>query len=307
MDVNLAKGDLAYIDFDVFIVGPGEQKTLHETTRAEVAKAEGKYEEKHAYMPVPVVIGHDRVPKGLDEALAGAAVGESKEFVVPPEKGAGERDPRLVKLYPVREFHRRDVDPAPGMEVTVDNRRGTVMAVTAGRVRVDFNNPLAGRTLRYQVTIAKRAESQEEKVRGILDMDYGLAEQFKIFVKETEVDVFLPDVCKTDEHWFVAKFRVVADLREFAGIAKVRFVEEYEKKVEEKKAEPAPDAAKEERPAEEKVAKAKPAAKPAKAKAERKRKAEEKAPRRRPPKAGAKEDRAEEELPAKGEKQPEEL
>jgi len=313
MDPKLAKGDLAYLDYDVFVVGAGDRKTLHETTRADVAKAQDKYEEKRAYVPVPVVVGHDRVPKGLDEALLDASVGESKEFVIPPEKGAGERDPRLVRLYPVREFHRREIDPAPGMEVTVENRRGTVVAVTAGRVRVDFNNPLAGRTLRYNLTVTKRAESAEEKVRGILDMDYGFADQFKLFVKETEVDVFVPDVCKTDERWFVAKFRVVADLREFAGIPKVRFVEEYEKKAEEKKAEPAPEVAKEEKAAEKAVeaepeAKptAKPAAKPPKAKAERKRKAEEKAPRRRATKAAAKEGRAEEELPSE-EKQPEEL
>ena len=312
MDVKLAKGDLAYLDYDVFIVGAGEQKTLHETTRADVAKAQDKYDDKHAYVPVPVVVGHDRVPKGLDEALLGAEVGESKEFVVPPEKGAGERDPRLVKLYPIREFHRREIDPAPGMEVTVENRRGTVTAVTAGRVRVDFNNPLAGRTLHYSVTVGRRAETTEEKVRGILDMDYGLEDQFRIFAKETEVDVFVPDVCKTDERWFVAKFRVVADLREFAGLAKVRFVEEYEKKAEEKKAEPAPEAAKEEtpgeeKPAEEKQAGPKPAAKPAKGKAGRKRKADEKGPRRRATKAAAKDSRAEEELPAEVDKQPEEL
>ena len=309
MDPKLAKGDLAYLDYDVFVVGAGEQKTLHETTRSDVAKAQDKYDEKRAYMPVPVVVGHDRVPKGLDEALLDASVGESKEFVIPPEKGAGERDPRLVRLYAVREFHRREIDPAPGMEVTVENRRGTVVAVTAGRVRVDFNNPLAGRTLRYNLTVTKRAETPEEKVRGILDMDYGLAEQFKVFLKDGEADVFVPDVCKTDERWFVAKFRVVADLREFAGIPKVRFVEEYEKKVGEKKAEPAPEAPKEEK-GEEKAAEAKPeekpAAKPAKAKAERKRKAEEKAPKRRATKAAAKGQRAEEELPAE-EKQPEEL
>src|SRR2546422_7900560 len=89
MDVKLAKADLAYIDYDVFIVGPGEQKTLHETTRADIAKAGDKFDEKRAYVPVPVVVGHDRVPKGLDEALLEATVGESKEVVVPPEKGAG--------------------------------------------------------------------------------------------------------------------------------------------------------------------------------------------------------------------------
>lgn len=331
MEAKLAKGDLAYLDYDVFIAGPGDQRTLHETTRANVAKAEGKFDEKHAYVPVPVVIGYDRVPKGLDEALHDAPVGESKEFVVPPEKGAGERDPRLVRLYPIREFHRKDIDPAPGMEVTVEGHRGTVAAVTAGRVRVDFNNPLAGRTLRYNVTVVRRADSREEKARAILDMDYGLAEQFRLFVKEHEIDVFVPDVCKTDERWFVAKFRVVGDLRELAGIPKVRFVEEYEKKVEEKKpeeakAEPAAEVAPEiaevekateempspepegvvEATAEEALAE-EPVAKPPRAKPPTKRKGEAKARKSSSPSRTSRKGGSPEATPEAEEKQPEEL
>src|SRR6266540_2100455 len=231
----LAKGDIAYIEYDTWIVGPGEQATLHETTHADVAKTADKYEEKKSYAPVPVVVGQDRLPKGLDEALLGASVGETKEITIPPAKGAGERDPKLVRLYPMREFLKKDIEPEPGLEVHMDGRHGVVMAVTAGRVRVDFNNPLAGRTLRYKVTVAKRAETPEEKARGVLEMDYGLGDQFKIFAKEGgEADVFVPDVCKTDERWFVSKFRVVGDHRELAGISKVRFVEEYEKKEEKK-------------------------------------------------------------------------
>ena len=251
---TLAKGDIAHIEFDVWVVGPGEQRTLHDTTHADVAKAADKYEEKKSYAPVPVVVGHDRIPKGLDEALVGASVGDEKEVTIPPGKGAGERDPKLVRLYPMREFLKKDIEPEPGLGVHMDGRHGVIMAVTAGRVRVDFNNPLAGRTLQYKVKVTGRAETPEEKARGILEMDYGLGDQFKVFAKEGgEADVFLPDVCKTDERWFVSKFRVVADLREFAGISKVRFVEEYEKK-EEKKAE-----AKDE-PAETVKAEAKPAA-----------------------------------------------
>ena len=294
MESKLAKGDIAYLEYDVWIVGPGEQATLHETTHADVAKAADKYEEKKSYAPVPVVVGHDRLPKGLDEALSGATVGETKEVTIPPEKGAGERDPKLVRLYPMREFLKKDIEPEPGLEVHMDGRHGVIMAVTAGRVRVDFNNPLAGRTLKYKVTVAKRAESTEEKARGILEMDYGLGDEFKIFPKDGgEADVFLPDVCKTDERWFVAKFRVVGDLRELAGISKVRFVEEYEKK-EEKKAEakegdePAATAEAGEAPLTE-APKAKPA-----------RRARGKTP---PKKA----QRAEEELPPEEEKSPEEL
>ena len=298
MDAKLAKGDIAHIEYDVWVVGPGGQKTLHETTHADVAKAADKYDEKKAYAAIPVIVGHDRIPKGLDEALLDASVGETKEVVIPPGKGAGERDPKLVKLYPMREFLKKDIEPEPGLEVHMDGRHGTIMAVTAGRVRVDFNNPLAGRTLQYKVTVAKRAESAEERVRGVLEMDYGLGEQFKVFVKDGgEADVFLPDVCKTDERWFVSKFRVVADLREFAGIPKVRFVEEYEKKAEEKK--PVEGTAKaEETPADKGEPPAKADARPTpppKGKGKGKTKGTAKTP-----------PRAEEELPPE-EKQPEEL
>lgn len=298
--MKLAKGDIAHIDYDVWIVGPGEQKVLHDTTRADVAKGVDKYDEKRAYAAVPVVVGHDRVLKGLDEALVGAAVGETKEVTIPPEKGAGERDPKLVRLIPMREFDRKEIVPETGMEVTIDGRRGTVSLVTRGRVRVDFNNPLAGRTLRYNVTVAKRAESVEDKVRGILDMDYGMGDEFRIFLKDTEADVFLPDVCKTDERWFVSKFRIVADLREFAGLPKVRFVEEYERP-EEKEAPPAePEEAPREEAAEEKPPEEKPAEEPPKPAPKPKGRAKGKPPTKAPAPA-------EEELPAAEEKAPEEL
>lgn len=299
MEAKLTKGDIAFLEYDLWIVGPGEQKTLHETTHADVAKAADKYDEKKAYAAIPVVVGHDRLPKGLDEALLGTTVGETKEVAIPPGKGAGERDPKLVRLYPIREFHKKDIDPAPGLEVHMDGRHGTIMAVTAGRVRVDFNNPLAGRTLHYKVAVTKRAETPEDRIRGVVEMDYGLGDQFKVFMKEGgEVDIFLPDVCKTDERWFVSKFRVVADLREFAGIAKVRFVEEYEKK-EEKKPESAEGKA-EEAPAEEKPGVAPKAARPREPPKPRGR-------ARGKAKAPKKDERAEEELPPGDEKAPEEL
>ena len=40
----------------------------------------------------------------------------------------------------------------------------------------------------------------------------------------------LPDVCKYDQKWLLAKYRVVADLREAMSALNVRFIEEYVKK-----------------------------------------------------------------------------
>jgi pyruvate-formate lyase-activating enzyme len=117
-------------------------------------------------------------------------------------------------------------------------------------------------------------------------MDYGLADQFKIHLKDDVLELRLPDLCKTDEKWFVSKFRVVADLRELTDVHVMRFLEEYEKKVE---------APKEGVPAETKAEEAKAEAKP--------RAAPKKA---RQPKKPAEHVKSEEELPSE-EKAPEEL
>ena len=60
------------------------------------------------------------------------------------------------------------------------------------------------------------------------------AEDFEISIKKNDVAIKLPDACKYDLGWFQTKYRVVSDLREYANIKKVQFIEEYMKKVETK-------------------------------------------------------------------------
>ncbi len=233
---TIEKGDIVWIEYDAWTVNPNGTLTLFDTTHDEVAKKEGKFDEKKVYIEVPVVIGRGRLFEGLEAALVGGKVGETIEVLIPPEKGAGVRDPRLVELRTEREFLRQEISPEVGLEVSISGKHGVVTAVSAGRVRVDFNNPLAGKTLKYVVKATRKAKTPEDRMRAIIDMDYGLADQFKIDLKGGSAEIHLPDVCKTDEKWFVSKFRVVADLRELSDLKTIRFVEEYEKK--EAKAEP---------------------------------------------------------------------
>src|SRR5213593_4410855 len=215
---TIEKGDIVWIEYDAWTVNPNGTLTLFDTTHDEVAKKEGKLDEKKVYMEVPVVIGRGRLFEGLEAALVGAKVGETIEVLIPPEKGAGVRDPRLVELRTEREFLRQEISPEVGLEVSISGKHGVVTAASAGRVR------------------------------AIIDMDYGLADQFKIDLKGGSAEIHLPDVCKTDEKWFVSKFRVVADLRELSDLKTIRFVEEYEKK--EAKAEPKAEPTRTEVPAE---------------------------------------------------------
>ena len=239
---TVEKGDIVWLEYDAWTVNPNGTQTLFDTTHEEVAKKEGKFEEKKVYLETPIVVGRGRLFEGLEAAILAAKVGEAKEVIIPPEKGAGGRDPRLVELRTEREFLRQEITPEVGMEVHIGGKRGTVTAVSAGRVRVDFNNPLAGKTLKYAFKVVRKAATPDERVRAVIDMDYGLGEEFKIRLEDGTAEIHLPDVCKTDEKWFVSKFRVVADLRELSELKTIRFVEEYEKKEpkpEEKPGEPA--------------------------------------------------------------------
>lgn len=224
---KLKEGDLVYIELEGWIDTPSGSPELFDTTREDLAKEHDLHDEKRVYGPSPMVLGQDRLMEGLEEGLVGAEVGEELEIVVPPEKGAGQRDPNLVELFPLREFHRQEIDPQPGMEVSIRNRTGTVTAVTAGRVRVDFNNPLAGKTLRYRVKVDRKVAGAQDQIRAILEMDYGPSDDFDIKVEKGVADIVLPDACKYDDRWFVNKYRVVADLRELAGLKTVRLIEEY--------------------------------------------------------------------------------
>jgi len=254
---NIEKGDIVYLEIDSWILSPDGTKNLYDTAHQELAKQEKVFDEKKVYAEMPVIVGYDRIAKGLDEEFIGKTVGSEGEITVPPEKGSGPRDPKLVATKSIREFVKLEIEPEIGMPVVIGGRRGYIAAVTAGRVRVDFNSPLAGKTIQYKYKIAKKAEGMEDKVRGLIEMDYGLGEQFKVKASEDEADVVIPDICKTDERWLVSKFRIVADMRELNLLKKIRFVEEYEKK-EEKKEEAKPEEAHEhahEEKAEEKSAK----------------------------------------------------
>ena len=292
---TLEKGDIVWLEYDAWTVNPNGSLTLFDTTHDEVAKKEGKFDEKKVYIEVPVVLGHGRLFPGLEEALLSAKIGETKEVMIPPEKGAGARDPRLVELRTEREFLRQEINPEVGMEVSIGGKHGVVTAASAGRVRVDFNNPLAGKTLKYGFKVTRKATSPEERVRAVIDMDYGLADQFTIHLKGGSAEIQLPDVCKTDEKWFVSKFRVIADLRELSDLKSIRLVEEYEKK--EPKPEPKPEGKAAEAP-EEPAKEEKPVEAPPPKKARRKATATKAKP--------AEPARAEEEFPPT-EKAPEEL
>ncbi len=224
--VKIEAGDIILAEFEGWI---NDSEDLFDTTDESLAKEKEIFDEKMVYGPQPLIVGKQRLFPGLDEDMLKAEVGKEYEVIIPPEKGAGPRDPKLVELHPVHEFLKQEIEPRVGLEVTVRNRTAIMTAVTAGRVRLDFNNKLAGRTLRYKYKIVKKATKPKEQVELVLMMAYGTNEGFDIEHHGKNYKITLPDACKYDQKWTIAKYRVVSDLRDVVGAEEISFVENYVK------------------------------------------------------------------------------
>ncbi len=162
----LSDGDFVKIDYSVWRVADNQ---LLETTNEQLAKENGIYSEGSKYAPVLVVIGKRDVVKGVDEALKKMSVNEEKEIVVEPKDAFGERDPSLVKVIALSEFRKRDIDPYPGMVISLDGVEAVVKSVNSGRVIVDENNPLAGESLKYKIKVTEKLDKDEDKIKAIAE------------------------------------------------------------------------------------------------------------------------------------------
>jgi len=242
--IAIIEGDIITLDFDAYILNQDGTEEIFDTTNADHAKAGDIFNEKTTYEPIVAIVGDRRVIPGLDKSFLSAAIGEKTTVEIPSSEGAGERLPNMVEIFSIRELQKQDINPEPGMRIQIKNRIGTVTNMTSGRVRVDFNDPLAGKTLKYNYTILKKAGTPEEKALSIIEADYGRSNEFKASINGEVLELTLADMCKYNQTWFTVKYKVVSDLRQFLGFTTIRFIEEYVKK-EEPKEEEKPEPAKE--------------------------------------------------------------
>ena len=224
--MKVAKGDVVRLHYIGKVKETGE---IFDTTYEEVAKEAGIYSEKGIYGPVPIAIGAGHVLKGLDEQLEGLEVGKKYIIEVPPEKAFGRRDPRLIKTFTLGQFRRQGIMPFPGLEVEIETEsgkklKGRVLSVSSGRVRVDFNHPLAGKTIVYEVEIVEKIEDPLEKVKALIELRLPMVDlsKVKIEVGEKDVKVDFSDVEIDKNTLILGEIILESDLR-FIGYEQVEF------------------------------------------------------------------------------------
>lgn len=150
------------------VIKQGKYVTLSYT----IMNDEGQVLEQHD-VPIGFVYGSDTaLIGGMDRAVFGRKAGDEVELKVPPEQGFGAHDPALTFTDDIAnvppEFRRI------GAEVRMQNESGEVKTfyvtnIENGRLTVDGNHPMAGKTLTVKVKIhdVRDAQPGEDKMSGI--------------------------------------------------------------------------------------------------------------------------------------------
>ncbi len=235
MLMSLQKGDFITINYTAKVKETGE---VFDTTIEDIAKKEHLYKEGDIYEPKLIVIGEGWVLKALDENLATMETGKSSSVEIPPDKAFGQRDPEKVKRVALKQLLAKDIAPTIGMRLEYGGKNATVRAIGAGRVLLDFNPPLAGKTLVYDVTIEKKLEADEEKIAALIHRRTPAIEgsKFTFSIKTKVVNVEMPEDAFYLEGVQLAKRGIALDVRRFfPEISSVKFTETF--KAESKKAE----------------------------------------------------------------------
>ena len=162
--MTLKKGDFIELDFVGKIKDTNE---IFDLTKEDVAKEKKLYNPKFTYKPITICVGEGELIKGLDEKLVGRDKGKCT-IEIKSEEGFGKKDPSLLKLVPIKIFTKENLRPFPGLNVNINGLIGTIRSVSGGRVIVDFNHPLSGKDLVFDIEIRKILKEDKEKIDSLI-------------------------------------------------------------------------------------------------------------------------------------------
>ena len=118
--------------------------------------------------PIVFIQGVGNIIPGLEKALYGLEIGDKKKVHVTPEEGYGEVDPEAIQKVPRDEFP-SDIPLEKGVNLEMKDEDGEIFSaviveVYSDNVKLDFNDPLAGKHLDFEIEIVELREATKEEL-----------------------------------------------------------------------------------------------------------------------------------------------
>lgn len=135
------------------LIGPGARIRLHFTIELESGEVVDSTREKS---PATFEYGDGSLLPGFEQALLGLSAGDRSRVRIAPEQGFGMHNPSNLQRYSVADF--KDIELEPGLMISFSDPSqgglpGLVASIDGERVIIDFNHPLAGKMLYFEVEI----------------------------------------------------------------------------------------------------------------------------------------------------------
>ncbi|MHA1993476.1 MAG: FKBP-type peptidyl-prolyl cis-trans isomerase [Candidatus Hodarchaeales archaeon] len=216
-----------------------ENSKVFDTTLEAVARKEHIFDEKRGYSPLLCRAGDEKflIP-GLARQLVGMDLDKPQTFEIPVKDAYGDRDASKIEMVPTKRLRKANIDPRVGNRVQLAGRSGTIIFAGGGRTRVDYNHPLAGKKLVFDVTIVEQLAEVEDIQKEIISRRLTGVNLEEVAIETSEdpksITISLPNYLIFMEGLAIAKYTLGTDLHEFLDFEVVKFQDifDYQKKEE---------------------------------------------------------------------------
>ncbi|MDD2639711.1 MAG: peptidylprolyl isomerase, partial [Arcobacteraceae bacterium] len=118
--------------------------------------------------PLEFVSGKGQIIPGLESKLIEMALNEEADILVQPAEAYGEYNEEAIQVLPKEQF--AGIELTAGMTLYGTGEQGETVQVTVkefndAEVTIDYNHPMAGRTLMFSVAIASLRDARAEEIQ----------------------------------------------------------------------------------------------------------------------------------------------
>ncbi|MBT4059471.1 MAG: peptidylprolyl isomerase [Euryarchaeota archaeon] len=122
-----------------------------------------EFDSSHGSDPLGYLVGHKNMIPGFEREMMGAKVGEKREFTLMAEDAYGEETDEAIMDVPATEFP-EDMEMELGMTLMSAMGPFRIVGITDAQIKCDFNHPLAGRALKFEVEVVEVRDASEEEL-----------------------------------------------------------------------------------------------------------------------------------------------
>lgn len=150
---------------EALTIGPDTQVTLHFAIKLEDGSVVDSTFDNE---PATFSFGDGSLLPGFEDALQGMEAGDENSFIISPEQGFGQRNPNNVQRFKRDDFA-ADMELEEGLMISFADAQkaelpGVISKLQDELVEVDFNHPLAGKNVVFDVKIIAVGRCQSAPV-----------------------------------------------------------------------------------------------------------------------------------------------